>query len=92
MASLLQWAPDRTGGVFWFVVDQVATRWVEEPQTWYDLTAGQAREVILDEVLARDPFRLDEVDAAMRALERDAPCDGILDAWVWSHRAAFFDG
>ena len=156
MANLLQWAPDRTEGVYWFVVDHVATRWTEDPQTWFDLTAEQrtvlvlgvwrqsvqtggfqeyfrhltgdtamealdaarllppgyravladavrvfglpyptdvwAREEILDEVLDRDPFRLDEVDATMRALERDAPCDGILDAWVWSHRAAFFDG
>jgi hypothetical protein len=24
--------------------------------------------------------------------ERDDPCDGLLDAWVWSHREAFFDG
>ncbi len=156
MANLLQWAPATTEGAFWFVVDHVATRWTEGPQTWYDLTAEQrtvlvlgvwrqsvqtggfqeyfrydsadtamealdaarllppgyravladavrvfglpyptdvwAREEILDEVLARDPFRLDEVDMAMRALEREEPCDGILDAWVWSHRAAFFDG
>ncbi|HYN65895.1 MAG TPA: DUF4375 domain-containing protein [Ornithinibacter sp.] len=55
-------------------------------------TDVDAREEILDEVLAADPCRLDAVDAAMRELERDDPCDGLLDAWVWSHRAAFFDG
>ena len=156
MDDLRQWAPAATDGVFWFVVDHVATRWTEDPQAWYDLTPEQrtalvlgvwrqevqtggferyfrhdsadtamealaaarllppgwrsvladavrvfglpyptdvdTREEILDEVLARDPFRLDEVDAAMRDLERDDPCDGLLDAWVWSHRQAFFDG
>jgi Domain of unknown function (DUF4375) len=55
-------------------------------------TDVDTREEILDAVLAADPFRLDQVDAAMVALERDQPCDGLLDAWVWSHRAAFFDG
>ncbi len=156
MANLLQWAPAKAEGVFWFVVDHVAGRWTEDPQAWYDLTPEQrtvlvlgvwrqevqtggferyfrydssdtamealeaarllppgyrtvladavrvfglpyptdvdTREEILDAVLAADPFRLDEVDAAMVALERDQPCDGLLDAWVWSHRAAFFDG
>ena len=156
MANLLQFAPAATDGVFWFVLDHVATRWTEDPQTWYDLTPEQrtvlvlgvwrqevqtggferyfrydsadtameamaaarllppawrsvladavrvfglpyptdvdTREEILDAVLARDPFRLDAVDAAMRDLERDDSCDGLLDAWVWSHREAFFDG
>jgi hypothetical protein len=156
VANLLQWAPATSDGAFWFVLDHVATRWTEDPQTWYDLTPEQrtvlvlgvwrlevqtggferyfrydsadtameaveaarllppgyrsvlaeavrvfglpyptdvdTREEILDEVLAADPSRLDEVDAAMGALERDEPCDGLLDAWVWSHRGAFFDG
>jgi hypothetical protein len=156
VGSLLQFAPTATDGVFWFVVDHVATRWTEDPQAWHDLTPEQrtvlvlgvwrlevrtggferyfrydgadtamealeaarllppgyrsvladavrvfglpyptdvwAREEILDEVLARDPFRLDEVDEALRTLEREEPCDGLLDAWIWSHREAFFDG
>lgn len=50
-----------------------------------------AREEALDAALDRDPFTLDVVDEAWRALERDHACDGILDAWVWAHRAAFFD-
>jgi hypothetical protein len=156
VGSLLQLAPAATDGVFWFVLDHVATRWTEDPQAWHDLTPEQrtvlvlgvwrlevrtggferyfrydgadtamealeaarllppgyrsvladavrvfglpyptdvwAREEILDEVLARDPFRLDEVDEALRTLEREEPCDGLLDAWIWSHRGAFFDG
>jgi hypothetical protein len=105
VATLLQWAPATAECVFWFVVDHVAGRWTEDPQAWYDLTPEQrtvfglpyptdvdTREEVLDAVLAADPFRLDGVDAAMVALERDQPCDGLLDAWVWSHHTAFFDG
>jgi hypothetical protein len=57
----------------------------------YPLDAG-TREEVLDEVLDRDPLRLDGVDAAMRDLEREQPCDGLLDEWIWSHRLTFFDG
>lgn len=156
MASLLQWAPARADGVFWFVVDHLAQRWTEDPAAWDLMTSQQrtvvvlgmlrqdvstggferyfrydsgnsaplaldairllapawrlvladavrvlglpyptdvwAREEVLDEVLERDPFRLDPVDRAWQALERDDPCDGTLDAWIWSHRDGFFDG
>ncbi len=76
MANLLQWAPDRTEGVFWFVVDHVATRRVEDPQTWYDLTPEQ-RTVLVLGVWRRSVqtggfeqyFRYDTADTATEALD-----------------------
>ena len=53
---------------------------------------ADTREEVLDEVLDRDPFRLDGVARDDARLERDQPCDGLLDEWIWSHRVAFFDG